>query len=81
MNHYELAINDLIEHVKADKGITLPWRNDAIGYLRRSSAFIRMGLTSTNRPTPPDMLDSAAGQCICKPGMTDKNCPRHRATA
>jgi hypothetical protein len=81
MNHYELALNDLIEHIKADKSIVQPWRNDAIANMRRAVAFIDKGLTTA----PAHLVQTAErdGQpvmslCTCPPGGRRKDCPVHR---
>ena len=76
--HYEIAIDDMIEHIKADKSIIQPWRNDAIAQLRRAKAFIRMGLTSTNRT---DLPSDPEPTCTCPEGGTRKSCPLHGAQA
>ena len=80
MNHYELAINDLIEHIKADKGIVQPWRNKAISRMEEATAFIRMGLTTTYRePDGPAPMKFAGPklECICTELGKRKDCPFH----
>lgn len=77
MNHYELAINDIIEHVKADKGIVQPWRNKAIARMEEAQAFIRMGLTTTYQQPPQGATVSQTFTCICPTGGIRRDCPMH----
>lgn len=84
MSHYDLALNDIIEHIKADKGIVQPWRNYAIKHLMEAQAHICKGLSTA----PAHLVQMAEhegapvmGVCICPEGGRHKNCPVHRGNA
>jgi hypothetical protein len=51
---YDDAITQVVDVLKADKSIVQPWRNYAIKAAAEMQAFVRMGLTATNRQ-PPDV--------------------------
>lgn len=91
MNHYDAALNDLIEHIKADKGIVQPWRNKAVARMEEAMAFIRMGLSTTNREAPSDNTETKdyyssfvntgpATTCNCPTGGIRRDCPVHGLT-
>ncbi len=53
---YEQAINYIVTFLKQDKRMAQPWRNYTAKHLMEAIATARMGLTTTNRDVPEDLV-------------------------
>jgi hypothetical protein len=77
---YDTAIADIVAVLKADKRVTQPWRNYGLKAANELQAFIRMGLTTTDRQPPdaPVFPPPRPLGCICTDDMpARKDCPVH----
>ncbi len=77
---YDELINDIVVFLKQDKRVALPWRNYGLKAANELQAFVRMGLTMTNRQPPdaPVFPRPRPLGCICADDMPPRrDCPVH----
>lgn len=78
--NYDQRFAQLIADVKADKSVTQPWRNKAIGRLDEAQALLEKGQRMTNLQPPAGFGPDIGGPvvtCMCLPGTRNKSCPTH----
>ena len=77
---YDAAITEIVDVLKADKAVVQPWKNYALKAANEMQAFVRMGLTTTNRQPPdaPVFPRPKPIGCICTDDMPPRrDCPVH----
>jgi hypothetical protein len=81
--NYDLAIQEIIDVIKADKSLAQPYKNFAVSDGLRWKAVVAAARNTTNREAPDDMptMQFDAPKCTCTELGRRKDCPVHGATA
>jgi hypothetical protein len=77
--NYDLAIQEIIDVIKADKSLAQPYKNFAVSDGLRWKAVVAAARNTTNREAPDDLpiMQFAGPECICTEFGKRKDCPVH----